>query len=185
VQVRLTYREPRIIEREPDGPDSLIEREPKFAMIASPAADDCKPLQLQHYHHLVGQAPAPVAAPAETMPEPTPEPRRKPRPQSPPAATEPAPIPATLAVTETPAVATFDPEAVHLHDTEARAGFLAEVALLRGGPVEMAEIEADAALADPLAPVEMAEENPTETDAAPADPARQIPIGHVLAGRIG
>ena len=46
MQVRLTYREPRITEREPDAPDSLTEREPKFAMIASPAADKCKPLQL-------------------------------------------------------------------------------------------------------------------------------------------
>ena len=44
MQVRLTYPEPRIIEREPGGPDSLTEREPKFAMIASPAADDCAPL---------------------------------------------------------------------------------------------------------------------------------------------
>jgi hypothetical protein len=46
VQVRLNYREPRITEPEPDGPDNLTEREPKFAMIASPAADDCKPLHL-------------------------------------------------------------------------------------------------------------------------------------------
>lgn len=47
MQVRLTYCEPRITEREPDAPDNLTEREPKFAMIASPAADDCKPLQVR------------------------------------------------------------------------------------------------------------------------------------------
>jgi predicted ferric reductase len=46
VQVRLTYREPGITEREPDGPDNLTEREPKSPMIASPATDDCKPLQI-------------------------------------------------------------------------------------------------------------------------------------------
>jgi hypothetical protein len=33
-------------EREPGGPDSLTEGEPKFAMIASPTTDDCKPLQI-------------------------------------------------------------------------------------------------------------------------------------------
>ena len=47
MQVRLNYREPRITEPEPDGPDNLTEREPKSPMIASPAADDCKPLQLE------------------------------------------------------------------------------------------------------------------------------------------
>ena len=46
MQVRLNYREPRITEPEPDAPDSLTEREPKSLMIASPASDDCKPLQL-------------------------------------------------------------------------------------------------------------------------------------------
>ena len=46
MQVRLTYREPRIIEREPDAPDNLTQREPKSAMIASPAADNLKPLHL-------------------------------------------------------------------------------------------------------------------------------------------
>ena len=44
MQVRLNYREPRIIEREPDAPDNLTEREPKSAMIASRAADNLKPL---------------------------------------------------------------------------------------------------------------------------------------------
>jgi hypothetical protein len=34
-------------EREPDGPDNLTEREPKSPMIASPAADKCKPLHLR------------------------------------------------------------------------------------------------------------------------------------------
>jgi hypothetical protein len=46
VQVRLNYREPGITKREPDTPDNLIEREPKSAMIASPAADNLKPLHL-------------------------------------------------------------------------------------------------------------------------------------------
>jgi hypothetical protein len=46
VQVRLNYREPGITEREPDAPDNLIEREPKSPMIASPAADNLKPLQV-------------------------------------------------------------------------------------------------------------------------------------------
>jgi len=46
VQVRLNYREPRITKPEPDVPDNLTEREPKSAMIASPAADNLKPLHL-------------------------------------------------------------------------------------------------------------------------------------------
>jgi hypothetical protein len=46
VQVRFNYREPRIIEREPDAPDNLTEREPKLSMIASRAADNLKPLQV-------------------------------------------------------------------------------------------------------------------------------------------
>jgi hypothetical protein len=46
VQVRLNYREPGITEREPGARDNLIEREPNSAMIASPAADNLKPLQL-------------------------------------------------------------------------------------------------------------------------------------------
>ena len=47
MQVRLNYREPRIIEREPDAPDNLTQREPKSAMIASPAADNLKPLHVR------------------------------------------------------------------------------------------------------------------------------------------
>jgi hypothetical protein len=39
-------REPGITEREPDAPDNLTEREPKSPMIASPAADDCRPLHI-------------------------------------------------------------------------------------------------------------------------------------------
>ena len=31
-------------ERELDGPDSLTQHDPKSPMIASPAADNCKPL---------------------------------------------------------------------------------------------------------------------------------------------
>jgi hypothetical protein len=46
VQVRLTYREPRIIGLEPSAPDSLKKREPNFVMIASRGADKCKPLQV-------------------------------------------------------------------------------------------------------------------------------------------
>ena len=46
MQVRLNYREPRITEPEPDAPDNLTQREPKSAMIASPAADNLKPLQV-------------------------------------------------------------------------------------------------------------------------------------------
>ena len=46
MQARLIYREPGITEREPEAPDNLTEREPKFAMIASRSADNCKPLQL-------------------------------------------------------------------------------------------------------------------------------------------
>jgi SRSO17 transposase len=46
VQVRLNYREPRITEREPGAPDSLIQRAPKSPMIASRRADKCKPLQV-------------------------------------------------------------------------------------------------------------------------------------------
>jgi hypothetical protein len=38
--------EPGITEREPDTLDNLADREPKFAMIASPAADNLKPLHL-------------------------------------------------------------------------------------------------------------------------------------------
>ena len=34
------------IEREPDAPDNLTEREPKSAMIASPGTDDCEPQHL-------------------------------------------------------------------------------------------------------------------------------------------
>ena len=47
MQVRLNYREPGITEREPDARDSLTEREPKSPMIASQAADDCKPLHVR------------------------------------------------------------------------------------------------------------------------------------------
>jgi hypothetical protein len=39
-------REPGITEREPDAPDNLTEREPKSPMIASPAAHNCKRLQI-------------------------------------------------------------------------------------------------------------------------------------------
>ena len=46
MQVRLNYREPRITKPEPDVPDNLTQREPKSAMIASPAADNLKPLQV-------------------------------------------------------------------------------------------------------------------------------------------
>ena len=46
MQVRLNYREPRITKPEPDAPDNLTQREPKSAMIASPAADNLKPLQV-------------------------------------------------------------------------------------------------------------------------------------------
>jgi hypothetical protein len=46
LQVRLNYREPGITEREPDALDNLTEREPKSPMIASPAADNLKPLQV-------------------------------------------------------------------------------------------------------------------------------------------
>ena len=46
MQVRLNYREPRITKPEPDVPDNLTQREPKSAMIASPAADNLKPLQI-------------------------------------------------------------------------------------------------------------------------------------------
>jgi hypothetical protein len=42
----LVNREPGITEREPDAPDNLTEREPKSPMIASPAADNCKRLQI-------------------------------------------------------------------------------------------------------------------------------------------
>jgi len=47
VQVRLNYREPRITKPEPDVPDNLTQCEPKSPMIASPAADNLKPLQLR------------------------------------------------------------------------------------------------------------------------------------------
>ena len=47
MQVRLNYREPRITKPEPDVPDNLTQREPKSAMIASPAADNLKPLQVE------------------------------------------------------------------------------------------------------------------------------------------
>jgi len=46
VQVRLNYREPRITKPEPDVPDNLTQCEPKSPMIASPAADNLKPLQV-------------------------------------------------------------------------------------------------------------------------------------------
>ena len=46
MQVRLTEHEPRITEPEPDAPDNLTQCEPKSPMIASPAADNLKPLQV-------------------------------------------------------------------------------------------------------------------------------------------
>ncbi len=46
MQAYLTYREPGITEREPAALDNLAEHEPKSPMIASPAADNLKPLHV-------------------------------------------------------------------------------------------------------------------------------------------
>jgi hypothetical protein len=46
LQARLNYCEPGITEREPAALDNLAEHEPKSPMIASPAVDNLKPLQL-------------------------------------------------------------------------------------------------------------------------------------------
>jgi len=46
LQARLNYCEPGITEREPAALDNLAEHEPKSPMIASPAADNLKPLHL-------------------------------------------------------------------------------------------------------------------------------------------
>ena len=56
MQVRLTEREPRITEPEPDAPDNLTQREPKSAMIASPAADNLKPLHLSARRRAIAQS---------------------------------------------------------------------------------------------------------------------------------
>ena len=55
------YREPRITKPEPDVPDNLTQREPKSAMIASPAADNLKPLQVAAGG--VEPVPSPLRAP--------------------------------------------------------------------------------------------------------------------------
>jgi hypothetical protein len=98
-----------------------------------PLADRLKDRLLRDWRHLCGSSPAPVTEPKPHRKQPAPVSSTA-EPDPTPAVSEASPISSTAAVGK-PSVAEpvmIDPDKAHPYDIEARAGFAAELAIVRG-----------------------------------------------------